>query len=71
MMNRAFAYDVISENITSIVVNPGWTQTDMGSSKAQFTTHESVKNIVDNVIQKVTIEDSGKFFNYDGNEHPW
>lgn len=71
MMNRAFAYDVKSENITSIVVNPGWTQTDMGGSKAQFTTHESVKNIVDNVIQKVTIEDSGKFFNYDGNEHPW
>ena len=71
MMNRAFAYDVKPENITSIVVNPGWTQTDMGGQKAQFTTKDSVKNVIENVIKKVTMEDTGKFFNYDGNEHPW
>lgn len=71
MMNRALAYDLINENIISVVVNPGWVQTDMGGGKAQFTTEQAVENLISNVLNKITINDTGKFLNYDGMEHPF
>lgn len=71
MMNRAFANDVRDENIVSVVVNPGWVQTDMGGQKAQFTSQEAVANMIANVVNNVTIADSGRFLNYDGSDHPW
>ncbi|NQX91614.1 MAG: short-chain dehydrogenase, partial [Flavobacteriales bacterium] len=46
-------------------------KTDMGGSKANFTPLESVEQVYSNVILKTSIEDSGKFFNYDGEIHPW
>ncbi|TNE79547.1 MAG: SDR family oxidoreductase [Bacteroidetes bacterium] len=70
MMNRAFANDVRAEGICSIVLNPGWVQTDMGGAKAQFTETDAVHNMR-KLLEKLDLEDSGKFFNYDGTEHPW
>jgi hypothetical protein len=43
----------------------------MGGLKAQFTTEEAVKNLIENILLKVKIADSGKFLNFDGNIHPW
>lgn len=71
MMNRAFAFDVADDNIISVVVNPGWVKTDMGGDSAQFTKEEAVTNLISNVINKISLADSGKFFNYDGSEHAW
>ena len=71
MMNRAFAFDIQQDQIISVVVNPGWVQTDMGGTRAQFTTEEAVSNLINNVIDKITLEDTGKFLNYDGTVHPW
>lgn len=71
MMNRAFAFDVQKDQIISVVVNPGWVQTDMGGSKAQFTSAQAVANLITNVIDKISLEDTGKFLNYDGTVHPW
>lgn len=70
MMNRAFANDAHAEGLCSIVVNPGWVQTDMGGVKAQFTETAAVQNMR-MLIENLSLEDSGKFFNYDGTEHPW
>lgn len=71
MMNRAFAFDVVNDNIISVVVNPGWVQTDMGGLSAEFTKEQAVSNLIRNVIEKISIQDTAKFFNYDGSEHPW
>jgi NAD(P)-dependent dehydrogenase (short-subunit alcohol dehydrogenase family) len=71
VLNKSMANEIRPEGIISINVNPGWVQTDMGGSKAQFTPEEAVQNIIYNVIEKATISDSGKFLNYDGTEHPW
>jgi len=71
MMNRALAYDLKEIGIVSVVVNPGWVQTDMGGSRAKFTATESVQNLIENVLQKIQLEDSGNFLNYDGGIHPW
>lgn len=59
------------ENIICINVNPGWIKTDMGGPKAQFTTEQAVTNILTNIVSKVFIGDSDKFFNFDGSEHLW
>ncbi len=39
--------------------------------KAKFTTEQVVTNILNNIVAKVSIKDSGKFLNFDGTEHPW
>jgi NAD(P)-dependent dehydrogenase (short-subunit alcohol dehydrogenase family) len=71
MMNRAFAFDVVDDNIISVVVNPGWVQTDMGGLSAEFTKEQAVSNLIRNVMEKISIQDTAKFLNYDGSEHPW
>lgn len=71
LFNKSMANELKQENIICINVNPGWVQTDMGGQKAQFTTEQAVTNILTNIVSKVTIDDSGKFLNFDGSEHPW
>ncbi|MFK7972478.1 MAG: SDR family oxidoreductase [Bacteroidia bacterium] len=68
MMTRAFAFDVIREGITAIMVNPGWVQTDMGGSRAKLTAEESVSGLL-SIAEKLTAGDTGKFYNWDGTEH--
>jgi len=71
VLNKSMANELKQENIICINVNPGWVQTDMGGQKAQFTTEQAVTNILNNILSKVSIHDSGKFLSFDGSEHPW
>lgn len=65
VLNKSMAYEIKSDNIISINVNPGWVQTDMGGSKAHLSTEESVVSIIQNVIAPIDLNASGKFFNYE------
>ena len=56
--------------ITVIALGPGWVKTDMGGPDAQITPEESVKGML-KVIDSLTLEDTGKFYNYTGSEMPW
>ncbi len=56
--------------ITVILFHPGWVSTDMGGSKAPITPDDSAAAIRA-VIAGVTVEDNGRFFNYDGEELQW
>ncbi len=71
MMNKILSYDIEHDKITTVVVNPGWVQTDMGGARAGLTTEQSVKSVIDHVLNKITLKDSGQFFNQDGKQHPW
>ncbi len=71
MMNRSLAHDLAADKITSVVVNPGWVSTDMGGARAKFTPQESVTQLIDHVMDRISLADSGKFFNYDGEIYPW
>jgi NAD(P)-dependent dehydrogenase (short-subunit alcohol dehydrogenase family) len=68
MLTRTFAYDVIRDGITAIMVNPGWVQTDMGGSRAKLTAEESVRGLLA-IAEGLTAGDTGKFYNWDGSEH--
>lgn len=71
VFNKSMAAEIRSDNIISVNVNPGWVQTDMGGSKANFTPAQAVQQLIDNVLLKLTPAQSGQFLNYDGTVHPW
>jgi len=70
MMSRSLAVDLRPEGITSVVINPGWVQTDMGGASAPTPVDESVRGIL-RVIDGATLADSGEFLNWKGNRYPW
>ncbi|HML21360.1 MAG TPA: SDR family oxidoreductase [Aggregatilinea sp.] len=70
MLNKNLSYDVAPYGIVSIVIDPGWVQTDMGGPNAWITPDESVKGIL-NVVDHLTPSQSGHFFHYSGSEVPW
>ena len=65
MLNRSLSIEIEEEWIIAIVVNPGWVQTDMGGQHAGLNPEQSVREVIDNVLNKITIEDTGKFFSMD------
>lgn len=71
ILNKSMANELRQDKIICINVNPGWVKTDMGGQKAQFSPEQAVTNILTNIVLNATINDSGKFFNFDGSEHPW
>jgi NAD(P)-dependent dehydrogenase (short-subunit alcohol dehydrogenase family) len=68
MFNKSFAIEY--PEITAIVMHPGWVQTDMGGSNAPTKVEDSAKGILA-VCAKATKRDSGKFFDFEGDELPW
>ncbi len=64
------ALDLKSAGITVITLHPGWVRTDMGGQGADIdvtTSGAGLKQVIDGV----TLKDTGKFFNYDGSEIAW
>lgn len=70
MGNRSLAADWRDDNITCLVLHPGWVQTDMGGPKAPVTPPNSVAGMR-RVIAAATPTDSGAFFAFDGRRIPW
>jgi NAD(P)-dependent dehydrogenase (short-subunit alcohol dehydrogenase family) len=70
MMSRSLACDLRGEGIVSVVINPGWVQTDMGGPSAPTPVDESVRGIL-REVDRATLADSGEFLNWKGNRYPW
>ncbi|KAF1333209.1 Short chain dehydrogenase, partial [Globisporangium splendens] len=70
MINSSLAVDLKSENIAAVVVHPGYVATDMNSHQGTISAETSVTGLVD-VIDKLTLADTGKFFDYAGESLPW
>lgn len=69
MMSKSLAIDLRGE-VLSVVLHPGWVQTDMGGANATVTPEASVKGMLE-LIDRLQPGDSGKFFDYRGREIPW
>jgi NAD(P)-dependent dehydrogenase (short-subunit alcohol dehydrogenase family) len=54
----------------AIVMHPGWVRTDMGGAGASLSVEESVRGMRQ-VIARLTPKDHGRFFTWEGREHPW
>lgn len=67
---RSVAIDLKDKGIIVITLHPGYVQTDMGGPNADITPDESAAGI-HALSQALTIEDSGDFFKWNGDRHPW
>lgn len=70
MASRSMAIDLRSERIISVVMNPGWVQTDMGGHGAPTPVADSARGILA-IVDRLTIDDSGKFFDFRGHTIEW
>ena len=70
MMVRSLGEWLEKKGIIIIAASPGWTITDMGGPNAPNTVQNSVSGMIE-VIESLSLKDTGKFLNYDGKEIPW
>ncbi|PMO29509.1 SDR family oxidoreductase [Vibrio breoganii] len=62
--------DLSPQGYTVLALHPGWVKTRMGGPNALITIRESVHGLT-KVIDGLTLEHSGQFLNFNGNEVPW
>jgi len=70
MAVKSLSLDLSGKGVICILLHPGWVQTDMGGASAPIDAATSVAGMR-GVIDRADAADSGRFFNYDGNELPW
>lgn len=68
MFTKSFAVDY--PNVVALTLHPDWVRTDMGGAGAPTTVEESVAGLM-RVIDGATSAQSGRFFDYSGEEMPW
>ena len=70
MASRSLSIDLGRDGIMSVVLNPGWVQTDMGGRGAPTPVEASVEGLIAQ-IDALTPDRSGRFFDFRGAEVPW
>jgi NAD(P)-dependent dehydrogenase (short-subunit alcohol dehydrogenase family) len=70
MASRSLANDLRAEGIVSVVISPGWVQTNMGGSEAPLQVSESASGLI-SVIDRLTLQESGGFFSFRGERIAW
>ncbi len=67
---QTLALDLKNDKIAVSMIHPGWVKTDMGGAGADITPEESAAGI-QKVIASLSMKDTGKFFKWNGDSHPW
>ncbi len=70
MAMKCLALDLKPLEITTVLLHPGWVQTDMGGKNALISTVESVTGMRQ-VISQLKLAETGKFIAFDGESIPW
>ncbi len=70
MFMRSLAAELKDDGFRCIAMSPGWVRTDMGGSQAPLSPADSIGGMI-KVIDSLTKENSGEFFNHDGKKVPW
>ena len=70
MLNSSLALELADQGVTSVVMHPGWVQTRMGGAGADITVDVSVAGMIA-VIEGLEPGQTGRFYDYQGNELPW
>jgi NAD(P)-dependent dehydrogenase (short-subunit alcohol dehydrogenase family) len=64
------ALEAKRRGIACVLFSPGWVQTRMGGSGAEITPKESVSDMR-SLIERLTVDDTGRFLRRNGSELPW
>ena len=70
MVAKCVSADLSSRGVIVVTLHPGWVKTRMGGSGAPLTVEQSVAG-QQRLFDRLSVADSGHFFNYDGTELPW
>lgn len=70
MVSHTLSFDLREQGTTVVVIHPGWVRTAMGTEEAPYPIVESMASLLE-VVDGLTLEDSGKFFNWKGETLPW
>jgi NAD(P)-dependent dehydrogenase (short-subunit alcohol dehydrogenase family) len=70
MASTNLALELRAQGVLSVVVNPGWVRTDMGGPRAPTTVETACAQIVA-LCDRLTLDDTGRFFSAAGAELPW
>jgi NAD(P)-dependent dehydrogenase (short-subunit alcohol dehydrogenase family) len=70
MLAKTLAIDLAHRGVTVVSISPGWVRTDMGGKDAPLAPETSIRG-VRKVIDGLSLEKSGKFFNHDGSAIAW
>jgi len=69
-MMQVLALELEAYGIIACPVHPGWVRTEMGGPAAALSVEESAKGLFA-LIEGLTLEQSGRFWTWDGTEHGW
>jgi NAD(P)-dependent dehydrogenase (short-subunit alcohol dehydrogenase family) len=67
---QVLALELERDGIVVCPVHPGWVRTEMGGSDADVSVDESAAGLFD-LIEKLTLAHTGRFWTWEGEEHPW
>jgi NAD(P)-dependent dehydrogenase (short-subunit alcohol dehydrogenase family) len=69
-MVKSLSIDLKKRGLSTVILHPGWVETDMGGANAPLQPPESIAGMR-KVLDKLQESDSGKFLSYTGAELPW
>jgi len=67
---QVLALDLKARGMIVCPMHPGWVRTDMGGPNAAISVEDSARGLVE-VIERLGMAESGRFWTWDGAEHPW
>jgi NAD(P)-dependent dehydrogenase (short-subunit alcohol dehydrogenase family) len=70
MINSIWSAELGPEGFTCTVLHPGWVRTDLGGPNATYSPEESIAGLI-KVIEGLSVEDNGKFYDLHGEPIPW
>ena len=70
MVTKILANRFADDGLIAVPLHPEWVCTDMGGPQARISPEESAAGLI-KVIDGLTLDESGRFFQYDGEELPW
>jgi NAD(P)-dependent dehydrogenase (short-subunit alcohol dehydrogenase family) len=70
MVMKILSNDLRQKGITTVALHPGWIKTDMGGEEAPLEKEGPITEMID-LVDGISLSDSGKFLDREGNELPW
>ena len=69
-MMRSLTHDLKTHDIATMTLHPGWVRTDMGGPGGWIDVKESVSGMIDQILN-LSIQNTGRYIDYDGNPIKW